>query len=205
MIKEFDELKGVFNNNGFRLYVIGGTSRNYLMGLPLNDFDFVTDAKPEDIKKFLEVDMTFSKFGSVKYDFNGTKIDITTLRVESEYNDKRHPCKIEFVKDIESDYVRRDFTINAVYIDENYNIIDPTNNGISDIKNKVLRFIGDPLERIEEDPLRILRARRFSKIYGLKIDDETNKILDENIYLLDKINKDKIKEEKRKENEGYGK
>ncbi len=193
----FDHFKKIFNENGFRLYMIGSSSRDYLLDKEIKDYDFVTDATPLDIMKFLEVSKSFIKYGVCQTKYNGYKIDLVTLRKESDYKDNRHPNKIEFIKDINIDYLRRDFTINAIYIDENYNIIDPSN-GVKDLNNKYLRFIKDPLTSINEDPLRILRCYRFIKEYNLNIDEDVFKLLKENEYLINKLNKDKIKEEERK-------
>ena len=179
--------------------MIGGTSRDYLLGNEILDYDFVTNATPEEIKNFLDVKMTFSRFGITNYKLeNGMVLDIATLRKEAKYKDSRHPNKIEFVKTIEEDFVRRDFTINAIYIDENYNVIDPTKSGVDDLNNKILRFIGDPVTRIEEDPLRILRAERFIKEYSLSVDENTSKILKEKRGLLDRLNPNKVEMELKK-------
>lgn len=194
----FNYLKDIFNKHGFRLLMIGSASRDYLLGKDIIDYDFVTDATPFEIKKFLKVDNTFEKYGTVKFEFNKKKIDIVTLREEGEYNDSRHPAFIKFVKDINIDYKRRDFTINAIYIDENYQILDPTGFGIEDLKNRILRIIGDSEVRIKEDPLRILRAKRFCIEYGLVMEESTKKAIEENKSLLDLINKDKINEENKK-------
>ncbi len=193
----FDHFKKIFNENGYRLYMIGSSSRDYLLGNKIRDYDFVSDATPLEISKFLEVSKAFIKYGVCQTKYNDIKIDLVTLRKESEYKDSRHPSKIEFIKDINIDYLRRDFTINAIYIDENYNIIDPSN-GFNDLKNRYLRFIKDPLISINEDPLRILRCYRFIKEYNLNIDENVLKLLKDNEYLLEKLNKDKIKEEERK-------
>ena len=198
MDKIFDYLKKIFNDHNFRLYMIGSTSRDYLLNREINDYDFVSDATPSDIAKFLKCDHTFARFGTVKYYYENKKIDIVTLRKESEYKDFRHPSKIEFVKDIDIDYKRRDFTINAIYIDENYNVIDPTKCGINDLNSRHLRFIKDPLTSIKEDPLRILRAYRFIKEYNLSIDEKDLRILKENEDLLKHLNVNKIKEEEKK-------
>ena len=199
MDKIFDWIKEIFIKNGFKIWMIGGTSRDYLLGNEILDYDFVTDATPEEIKNFLDVKMTFSRFGITNYKMeNGMVLDIATLRKEAKYKDSRHPNKIEFVKTIKEDYVRRDFTINAIYIDENYNVIDPTESGVSDLNNRILRFIGDPLLRIEEDPLRILRADRFIKEYSLSVDENTSTILKENRGLLDKLNPNKVEMELKK-------
>lgn len=200
MNKVFDELANIFSKNGFSLFMIGSTSRDYLLNKEIFDYDFVSDATPFNIKKFLnnnELDTTFERFGTLKYKYLDKKIDIVTLRKEEDYLDSRHPNKIIFIKDINEDYLRRDFTINAIYIDKNYNIIDPAN-GYKDLKDRKLRFIKDPLISIKEDPLRILRAYRFIKEYNLSINDNVLKILKENEILLKNIRKEKISEEKRK-------
>ena len=187
----FDSLKKIFNDNGFRLYMIGSTSRDYLLNKEITDYDFVSDATPKEVSKFIAVDTTFSKYGITNFHFKGIKIDLATLRKETNYEDYRHPSKIEFIKDINIDYLRRDFTINAIYIDENYQIIDPSK-GVIDLKNKVLKMIGDPYKRIKEDPLRILRAKRFEFEYNLTIEETLKKALKENEYLLKELNPDKI-------------
>lgn len=194
----FDTLKEIFNRNKFRLFMVGSTSRDYLLNNEINDYDFVTDATPEEVKNFLDVDMTFAKFGSVKYYLNDNKIDIVTLREEGDYEDKRHPSYIKFIKDINVDYKRRDFTINAIYIDENYAVQDISKTGEEDLFNKRLRFIGEPEKRIKEDPLRILRAKRFIIEYELFIDETTKEIIHKNLYLLKYISKGKLEEENRK-------
>ena len=198
MDKTFDYFKNIFNKNGFRLYMIGSTSRDYLLNNKINDYDFVTDAKPTDTLKFLKLKDTFAKYGVLNTKFDGINVDIVTLREELNYKDHRHPNEIKFINDINIDYKRRDFTINAIYIDENYKIIDPTNSGVNDLNNKILRFIGDPLTRIKEDPLRILRAYRFIEEYNLNVDENTLSILKNNEDLLKNINPNKIKEEERK-------
>ena len=125
-IKAFQELADLFNKHGYRLYLVGGTVRDYLLKLPLDDMDAVSDATPEEIVSFLpNVDQTFARLGSLKYkNSDGIKFDITTLRKESAYLDSRHPSEIVFVKDLEIDYQRRDFTVNALYLDEKLNTTD---------------------------------------------------------------------------------
>ncbi len=199
MDKIFDYLSDIFDKNGFSLYMIGSTSRDYFLKREIFDYDFATDATPDETIKFLkDVDLTFKRFGTIKYKLDNKKIDIVTLREEDEYLDFRHPNKIKFINDINIDYKRRDFTINAIYIDKNYNVIDPTGFGVEDLKNKKLRFIKDPLTSIKEDPLRILRAYRFIKEYNLSIDEDVLLILKNNEHLLENIKKEKIEEENRK-------
>lgn len=191
----FEHFKKVFNENGFKIYMIGGTSRDFLLNIEIHDYDLVTDATPAEMKSFISNgNFVFEKYGCVKTKFDGINIDITTLREESRYVDSRHPNEIIFTTDIKVDSKRRDFTINALYIDENYEVYD-FYNGIDDLNNKVLRMIGNPDERLVEDPLRILRAYRFATIYGLTIDKTLNASIIKNKDLLSKLNKEKVKEE----------
>ena len=179
----FEHFKSLFNENGFRLYMVGGTSRDYLLNIEILDYDFVTDATPSDVKKFLiDANFVFEKYGCVKTKYNGFSIDITTLREEKDYEDSRHPKEIIFTKDIKIDSLRRDFTIDF-------------HHGVKDLNDKVLKMIGDPDKRLTEDPLRILRAYRFATLYNLSIDKELSKSIIKNKSLLSKLNKDKVNEE----------
>ncbi|MFA7378488.1 MAG: CCA tRNA nucleotidyltransferase [Erysipelotrichia bacterium] len=196
--KVFLDLANLFEKFGFSLYIIGGTSRDFLLGRPVDDYDFVTDATPNEMKKFLEnADYTFAKFGTIRFTFYGKKVDIVTLRTEGKYADYRHPKTIKYIRNIEDDYIRRDFTINALYIDKNFNVFD-FSDGLSDLKRGVIRFIGDPEKRIIEDPLRILRAERFAKKLGFTIDEQALKAMNKHRYLLKELNPDKVREEQNK-------
>ena len=157
-ISLFQELADLFNRHGYQLFLVGGSTRDYLLNIPLTDMDLVTDATPEDVKSFLEnADYTFERFGSVKFKYKDVKFDLTTIRKEAGYVDSRHPNVVFFTKDIKEDYPRRDLTINALYLDKDLKVLDFVN-GQKDLKNKVIRMVGDPLNRIKEDPLRIIRV-----------------------------------------------
>lgn len=196
--KLFDSLAHLFNQNGFRLYMIGGTSRDMLLGIDFDDYDFVSDATPNEMKKFLvNGNYTFERFGTVKIKIDKFHIDITTLRIEEGYKDYRHPNTIVFTKDLKKDFIRRDFTINSIYIDENYKIYDFCG-GLFDLKNGIIRFIGEPERRIKEDPLRILRAERFAKKLNFVIEPNSLKAIKENYGLLKELNPQKINEENKK-------
>jgi tRNA nucleotidyltransferase (CCA-adding enzyme) len=159
----------------------------------------VTDATPEEEKAFLpDLEMTFARFGSVHLKTEAGDIDITTMRRESGYKDSRHPSKIEFIRDLKEDSLRRDFTINALYIDCQGNVSD-YHGGLEDLKNRLIRFIGDPVTRIQEDPLRILRAERFAKRLGFQIEENTEKAMEEHRDLLRLLNPEKIAMEMKKE------
>ena len=192
----FQRLAALFKEHGFNLYLVGGTVRDYLLDKPLTDMDAVSDATPEEIISFLTpVDQTFMRFGSLKYKSpEGVKFDITTLRKESSYLDNRHPSQIVFVKDLKEDYLRRDFTLNALYMDQDLKVIDYCH-GQDDLKNHVLRMIGDPNTRIQEDPLRILRAIRFHLMHRLVIEPALLEAMHRNFSLLKKVTDAKIRSE----------
>ena len=196
--KEIDaylKLAKIFKNKGFNLYLVGGTVRDFLLKKDLTDMDLVTDATPEQMVPFLtNPDTSFIKYGSIKYHFDNVKFDITTLRTEGKYLDSRHPSKIKYVTSLKKDYIRRDFTVNAMYLDSYFILYDYCH-GQEDLKNKIIRFVGNPKKRIKEDPLRIIRAVRFALIYGFSFEEGTEKAMKKYSYLLSKLNKDKIKEE----------
>ena len=195
----FLRLSSLYAEHGHRLFLIGGTSRDLLLGIDPSDIDLVTDATPEEEKAFLpDLEMTFARFGSVHLKTEAGDIDITTMRRESGYKDSRHPSKIEFIRDLKEDSLRRDFTINALYIDCQGNVSD-YHGGLEDLKNRLIRFIGDPATRIQEDPLRILRAERFAKRLGFQIEENAEKAMEEHRDLLRLLNPEKIAMEMKKE------
>ena len=194
-LKLFIKLAEIYETHGFKLFLVGGSVRDYLLGNPLTDMDVVTNATPIEEKEFLpDANYTFEKYGSIKLNFEGVKFDITTLRVEGKYDDSRHPSKVKYVTDLKKDYVRRDFTINSMYLDSYFILYDYCH-GQEDLKNKLIRFIGNPKKRIKEDPLRIIRAIRFALMYGFSFEEKTEKAMKDYSGLLAKINKDKIRQE----------
>lgn len=194
----YRDLATLFDSKGFLLYLVGGTVRDYLLGKELTDMDLVTDAIPSEMKEFLSnADYTFEKYGSVRLKIDDIKFDITTLRKEEGYSDFRHPNKICFTKSLKEDVFRRDITINAMYMDKDLNVIDFVG-GQKDISNKIIRMIGKPLKRINEDPLRIIRIYRFKLETGFEIERELNDVLEHNFSKAKLINKDKINQEIRK-------
>ena len=189
------ELAQQFNKKGYSLYMVGGSVRDYLLGLALTDMDLVTDATPNEMESFLpEADYTFAKYGSIKLKYKGVKFDITTLREESNYLDSRHPGEIKFTKDLSVDVKRRDLTINALYLSKDLEVIDYVN-GQKDLENKVIKMVGDPLTRIKEDPLRIIRIYRFHLDLGFSIDPALEEVIKNNRDLLNKLRKEKFLEE----------
>ncbi len=198
MLNTFVTLANEFKKSHFHLYLVGGAVRDFLFNKELTDFDIVTDAMPEDIvKMFPEVDATFMKYGVFTLVFEGIKFDLASLREESSYMDSRHPTSITFTSDIKKDVLRRDFTINAIYMDDKLHVIDEVN-GVADIKSKTLRMVGDPLVRLKEDPLRIIRALRFTLDYDLTIEKSLHKAIKKNINELSNLNPEKVKQDIRK-------
>ncbi len=178
--------------------MIGGTSRDFLLGLPVSDLDFATDATPDEERLFLkEANYAFARFGSIHIPSEPTHIDVTTFREEEGYDDHRHPKTIRFIKNMRQDSVRRDFTINAIYVDAEGRMYD-YHGGLQDLEKKLIRFIGDPYARIKEDPLRILRAERFAKRLGFQIEEQTQKAIDELRGELSYLNPEKVLMESKK-------
>lgn len=195
-IQAYKELAKIFQTNGYNLYLVGGAVRDYLLNIELTDMDVATDATPKDILGFFDgrIISTFSKFGALTIYFNDVKFDVTTLREEKKYIDNRHPAEIVFIKDIKKDSIRRDFTINAMYMNKELELFDYVG-GQKDLLEKTIRMIGDPLLRIQEDPLRIYRAIRFALTYSFHLDKELLKAIKESVHLINKLNPEKIKQE----------
>lgn len=164
----------IFHENNFQIFLVGGAVRDYLRGEKHIDYDFATDATPQEvIEIFNNVIPVGIKHGTVIVIFAENEFEVTTFRTEDKYSDNRHPDKVNFVKSIDEDLARRDFTINAFAYDIlNKNLIDNYNGNI-DLKNKLIRTIGDPEVRFKEDYLRMLRACRFAGKLNFKIEENT--------------------------------
>jgi len=177
----------MLQSNGFSAYAVGGCIRDGIMGREITDIDITTSALPKQVKEVFSHYTTIDtgiKHGTVTVLVNGTPYEITTYRTESTYTDSRHPDSVTFVSDIKTDLSRRDFTMNAIAYNEKEGIIDPFN-GVADIENKLIRTVGDPSKRFQEDSLRILRALRFSSVLGFEIEEETAKAIN---YLAHTVN-----------------
>jgi tRNA nucleotidyltransferase/poly(A) polymerase len=191
----FLKLAHLFNLHHFRLWMVGGTARDYLAKRSFVEFDLVTDATPLDMQNLLpSANYHFAHYGTVKHYIDGVKVDITTLREESMYVDARHPQSIRFVKELSLDVKRRDFTVNGIYIDEKLNTIDLVN-GVEDLNTLTLRMIGNPYVRLQEDPLRILRALRFHHLYQFTFEPILLKAIVNSIHFIDLLKPQKVKEE----------
>ena len=174
------KINAIFEENGFKAYLVGGAVRDVLLGKPASDWDITTNAKPEDmIRIFHRVIPTGIAHGTVTIHFMGKEIEATTFRSESGYSDGRHPDSVSFNASLEDDLSRRDFTMNAIAASlKDGTIIDPFN-GKKDIKAKIIRTVGNPTERFLEDGLRPIRALRFSSQLNFKIEEATYKAIKE--------------------------
>ena len=179
---------------GYEAYAVGGCVRDAIMGNEINDFDITTSATPVEMQQVFKNERTFEtgiKHGTITFVHERENVEITTYRVDGEYEDNRHPKTVEFTKKLENDLKRRDFTMNAIVYNENEGFIDLFN-GIDDIKNKVIRAIGNPRDRFTEDALRILRCVRFSSTLGFKIEEKTKEAMLECKHLLHNISGERI-------------
>lgn len=188
--KAIKELK----KNGYDAYCVGGCVRDMLLGNPLNDFDITTNALPEQILDTFKDERTIEtglKHGTVTVILCNEPIEITTYRIDGEYVDNRHPESVSFTTSLKADLSRRDFTINALVYNKDEGVLDYFD-GKSDLKSRLIRAIGNPEKRFEEDALRILRAIRFSSTLGFEIEAETKKAMLKCKHLLKSISAERI-------------
>lgn len=195
----------------YEAYVVGGAVRDLLLGLTPKDYDFATNATPQQVKKLFKHTIdTGIKHGTVTINLNNVNYEITTYREDEDYEDHRHPKHIKYSTDIRDDLKRRDFTINAIAYNPSKGCVDPFD-GIKDIENHVLRCVGYPYKRFQEDALRILRLVRFtmtlptynefgddSHLHEWNVDSATLNCANNYRYLLRSISKERITDELRK-------
>ncbi len=159
-----------FREHGYECYLIGGSVRDLILGNEVYDYDFATNARPDEMMKiFRKTIPTGIKHGTVSILMDSLQFEITTYRSDGTYIDGRHPDSVSFSKELKVDVERRDFTINGLAFDfESGDIIDYVG-GLEDIEKKIIRTIGDPLSRFNEDGLRPLRACRFAAKLNFEI------------------------------------
>ena len=175
--KNAETILNILENAGYEAYVVGGCVRDSILGRTPDDWDITTSAKPEQVKELFHrtVD-TGLQHGTVTVLMEKEGYEVTTYRVDGEYEDGRHPKEVTFTASLEEDLKRRDFTVNAMAYNPSRGLVDLFG-GMEDIDRKIIRCVGDPLERFTEDALRIMRAVRFSAQLGFTIEDETRKAL----------------------------
>ncbi|MCL2002532.1 MAG: hypothetical protein FWG72_00815 [Oscillospiraceae bacterium] len=157
---------------GHSVYAVGGCVRDSLLGRVPGDWDIATSARPRELLSIIGGEATGGKYGTV----TARGVQVTPFRRESGYSDHRRPDKVEFVSDLETDLARRDFTVNALCADIDGGIVDLVG-GRDDLGQKIIRCIGDPFTRFEEDALRILRALRFCAVLGFTMEERTRAAL----------------------------
>lgn len=206
------EICETLNLAGYQAYLVGGCVRDLLLGTQPKDWDICTDASPEKVMQiFTKTIPTGLQHGTVTVVLGEgveNHFEVTTFRVEGKYTDGRRPEEVIFVANVEQDLARRDLTINAIaYNSISNQIIDPFS-GFDDLNNKIIRAVGNPKARFQEDGLRIMRAARFAARFKYNIEDETFKGMKNSLETLKKVSNERIKDELCKtlmtENPSYG-
>ena len=168
-----EKIIDALQEHGYDAYVVGGCVRDSLLHRSPADWDITTSATPEEVKKiFPRTVDTGIQHGTVTVLMDKEGFEVTTYRIDGEYEDGRHPKEVIFTPSLKEDLRRRDFTINAMAYNHRTGLVDIFG-GVEDLKNKVVRCVGEPQERFTEDALRILRAVRFSAQLGFDIDERT--------------------------------
>ena len=168
-----EKILHILEENGYEAYVVGGCVRDSILGRNPNDWDITTSASPQQVKELFQrtVD-TGLQHGTVTVLMDKEGYEVTTYRVDGDYEDGRHPKQVMFTSSLEEDLKRRDFTINAMAYHPERGLVDLFH-GMEDMEHKIVRCVGDPMERFHEDALRILRAVRFSAQLGFTIEEKT--------------------------------
>lgn len=180
---------------GFSAYLVGGSVRDFLLGLPIKDYDIATDASPDEVAELFPDAIEVGKaFGVMKIPSGEEFIEIATFREDSEYTDYRHPKSVRF-SGPEDDAQRRDFTINGLFYDPKTKRLLDCVGGYADLQAKKIRAIGDPNARLKEDALRVFRAVRFAVRFGFKIEEATWAALMENARFTRKVSAERVRDE----------
>ena len=197
--KNVSSILNTLKSNGYEAYVVGGCVRDAVLNMTPSDYDITTSATPDEIKRLFKKTIdTGIKHGTVSivfYDDNVPSVyEVTTFRIDGEYEDSRHPKNVIYTKNLIEDLSRRDFTINAFAYDEKKGLIDEFM-GISDLKKKLIRCIGNPTDRFTEDALRILRSVRFAAKLGFNIESSTENAVKILAPTLQNISKERVQVE----------
>ena len=177
---------------GFEAYFVGGSVRDYILGKSIEDVDIATSARPEEIKAIFPKTVDIGiEHGTILVLYKGESYEITTFRTDGDYKDYRHPETVTFIRSLKEDLQRRDFTMNAIAMDKKGEIIDPFN-GKRDIEQKLIRTVGKPEERFQEDALRIMRGIRFVSQLGFSMEEATYEALEQFAPLLQHVAVERI-------------
>jgi tRNA nucleotidyltransferase (CCA-adding enzyme) len=192
---DVSKIINILESNGHEAYAVGGCVRDCILGKNPHDWDITTSALPEQVKALF--DKTFDtgiEHGTVTVLLGGVGYEVTTYRVDGKYEDGRHPKEVTFTASLEEDLKRRDFTINAMAYNENRGLVDLFG-GVDDLKEGVIKAVGNPTERFTEDALRMLRALRFSAQLGFEIELDTYQAICQLAPTLDRISAERIQVE----------
>ena len=197
--KEVKSILAELKKHGYEAYVVGGCVRDLLLGKTPQDWDVTTNARPAQIQGIFPDSFYENIFGTVGVKIGSEDpsldiIELTTYRIESDYSDKRHPDKIEFADKLEDDLRRRDFTINALAMSDGGEIVDLFG-GQEDLKNKIIRAVGEPSNRFNEDALRMTRAVRLATVLEFEIESKTAEVIRSQARLLGEIAQERIRDE----------
>jgi tRNA nucleotidyltransferase (CCA-adding enzyme) len=183
------------NENSSEAYIVGGCVRDSLLNRQLKDWDITSSALPEEIVTLFEHTIpTGIKHGTVTVVINKNNYEVTTYRIDGEYSDNRHPDEVVFTRSLKEDLSRRDFTINALAYNETDGLVDIFN-GVDDLKNKIIKCVGEADKRFNEDALRMLRAIRFACQLQFNIEEETYSSIFRNSHLLKNVSAERIRDE----------
>ena len=185
------------NAQGYQGFLVGGCVRDLLRGVPPTDYDMTTSATPEEVKKLFSdknVVETGVRHGTVTVFSRGMPLEITTFRTDGSYSDGRHPDGVTFASTIEEDLARRDFTVNAMAWNPRKGLADPFG-GREDLQKRLIRCVGEPSRRFDEDALRILRGVRFASVLGFAIEENTSRAIHAQTPLLAKVSIERISAE----------
>lgn len=202
--EDVKKIFNIFDREWTPIYLVGGCVRDMLLGTTPKDYDFTVETPPENIENILRLyhipfNAMSAKYGTIIARINGEDYEITSTRKEADYVDNRHPEEVIFGVSIEEDLKRRDFTINAMAMDSKGNIIDSFDgNKCFDLENHLIKTVGNPETRFKEDPLRIMRALRFTITKGFQLDAATQKAMVDCKDMLNNISKERITAELRK-------
>lgn len=183
---------------GYESFLVGGAVRNYVRdGSPAKDWDITTNALPEQVKQVFcgyHLLETGLKHGTVTVIIGHKPLEITTYRIDGDYTDHRHPDAVRFTRSLREDMERRDFTMNALAYNPRLGVVDLVG-GKEDIENGIIRCVGEPDRRFQEDGLRILRGLRFASVYGMRLEEATAAAIHRNKDLLQSIAAERIRME----------
>ena len=182
------------NQHGYAAYVVGGSVRDSLIGRELGDFDITTSALPERTKELFPEYKTIDtgiRHGTVTLVIDKVPYEVTTYRIDGDYRDNRHPDSVTFTDDLREDLKRRDFTVNAMCYNSTEGLVDMFS-GREDAEGRIIRAVGDPALRFEEDALRILRALRFSSVLDFDVEEETANAARDKKHLLSGVSSERI-------------